>query len=381
MAARARAGGGQGEGGKRHRARRPHELEREERERREEEEFRRRGEEARRLDRQRTVQVGSIVTVADREGGGTNGGQKKREEDARWRDGPGRRRAVVVKTGGVPGLNRILIRYEGTTDETSVRKGDVVLVGQAELDEAPFSFATSPHSEEGLVAVNRDGQGAIGDDSYGHGDRERIRHRQHSSDCDRDRDRGGKDEGRRDRDRDRDRERNRSRDQERDQDYDRERNRERNRKRNRKRSRREDGRSVGHRSEPATWCSESTTRWLTANIRVRVITKKLSKGRQYKEKGTVLDILPGQSHATVQMADGEILDMVPDRYLETALPKVGGCAIILAGDPQYVHSKGRLLERNSDRGRGVVQLSEDMSVLTLSLDDIAEWVGPLDEDL
>jgi len=81
------------------------------------------------------------------------------------------------------------------------------------------------------------------------------------------------------------------------------------------------------------------------------------------------------------MADGEILDMVPDRYLETALPKVGGCAIILAGDPQYVHSKGRLLERNSDRGRGVVQLSEDMSVLTLSLDDIAEWVGPLDEDM
>ena len=44
-------------------------------------------------------------------------------------------------------------------------------------------------------------------------------------------------------------------------------------------------------------------------------------------------------------------------------------------------AKGKLLERNSNSGKGVVQVFEDMSILTLSLDDMAEWVGPLDDDL
>ena len=112
-----------------------------------------------------------------------------------------------------------------------------------------------------------------------------------------------------------------------------------------------------------------------------MITKKLAKGRQYKEKGIVMDVLPGGAHATVQMADGEVLDKVPERYLETALPKVGGNAIVLAGDAQHRYAKGRLLERDSSKGRAAVQLFEEMNILNLSLDDIAEWCGPLDSDM
>ena len=112
-----------------------------------------------------------------------------------------------------------------------------------------------------------------------------------------------------------------------------------------------------------------------------MITKKLAQGRQYKEKGIVMDVLPGGAHATIQMADGEVLDKVPERYLETALPKVGGNAIILAGDAQHRHAKGRLLERDSSKGRAAVQLFEEMNILNLSLDDIAEWCGPLDSDM
>jgi hypothetical protein len=40
-----------------------------------------------------------------------------------------------------------------------------------------------------------------------------------------------------------------------------------------------------------------------------------------------------------------------------------------------------LLERNSDSGQGVVQVFEDMNVVKLSLDDMAEWCGPLDDDI
>ena len=74
-----------------------------------------------------------------------------------------------------------------------------------------------------------------------------------------------------------------------------------------------------------------------------------------------------------------VLEHVPERYLETALPKVGGNAIVLTGTSKWV--KGRLLERNSKASKGAVQVFEDMSILTLSLDDLAEWCGPLDETL
>jgi hypothetical protein len=83
--------------------------------------------------------------------------------------------------------------------------------------------------------------------------------------------------------------------------------------------------------------------------------------------------------ATIQMSNGDILERVPERYLETALPKAGGNVIVLTGSHKY--EKGKLLERNSDKGRGVVQLYEDMNVVTLSLDDIAEYCAPLDDTL
>jgi len=76
---------------------------------------------------------------------------------------------------------------------------------------------------------------------------------------------------------------------------------------------------------------------------------------------------------------GVVLDKVADRHLETALPKVGGNAIVLTGRHKY--TKGQLMERNSKTGKGIIQIFEDMSLLTLSLDDIAEWCGPLDDDM
>ena len=118
--------------------------------------------------------------------------------------------------------------------------------------------------------------------------------------------------------------------------------------------------------------------WVVANIRVRVVSERY--GRQhFQRKGVVLDVTP--KGATVQMDDaGALLDRVPERHLETALPKAGGRAIVLArGSPHYL-AKGTLLERNSAKGRGVIQIQEDMAVETLSLDDLAEWCGPLDDD-
>lgn len=116
---------------------------------------------------------------------------------------------------------------------------------------------------------------------------------------------------------------------------------------------------------------------MTPHIRVRVVTRKLGS-RYYKQKGIIVDVTRGPC-ATLQMAEGQVLDRVPERYLETALPKVGGNAIVLIGKSRF--AKGKLLERNSGSGKGSIQIFEDMSVLTRSLDDMAEWVGPLDDDM
>ena len=82
--------------------------------------------------------------------------------------------------------------------------------------------------------------------------------------------------------------------------------------------------------------------------------------------------------ATLTMGNGQVIQ-APERYLETALPKVGGNACILVGEHRL--AKGKLLERDSRKNRGAVQVFEDMNIVTTSLDDMAEWCGPLDDDL
>lgn len=117
--------------------------------------------------------------------------------------------------------------------------------------------------------------------------------------------------------------------------------------------------------------SRSAPRWVVPHIRVRIITEKLGR-RYFKEKAVVVDVTP--KGATLQLNSGSILDNVPERYLETALPKTGGLVMILKDH----HPKGRLLEKG--RNTGVVQFLEDMNVETISLDDMAEWVGSVDEE-
>jgi G patch domain and KOW motifs-containing protein len=115
--------------------------------------------------------------------------------------------------------------------------------------------------------------------------------------------------------------------------------------------------------------------WLIPNIRVRVITKKFSK-RYYKAKGIVLDVT--RKGATIQMDDdGKLIDRVPTRYVETALPKPGGRCIVV-GRKRHWQTKGRLLERH--KHTAIMQESENGTALTVHLDDLAEWCGPADEE-
>jgi G patch domain/KOW motif-containing protein len=134
------------------------------------------------------------------------------------------------------------------------------------------------------------------------------------------------------------------------------------------------------RAERSSNHQEHHLNWLLPNIRVRLVSKKYP--RQHLNKGIVQDVLSTQSSnpkAVILMDNQEVLDNIPERYLETALPKTGGSVIVLEGLHRW--KKGRLLERSSDRGKGFIQLFEDLEVIEVSLDGLAEWCGPLDEDM
>ena len=228
------------------------------------------------------------------------------------------RRAKVIQLNGVPGLNRVMVQFERATIVTSVKKGELSLIPRPDLDKRPFQEAELKGSEEDELKCSLTGEN------------KRIPDTVHSKN-------GGPSD--------------------------------------RKRRNEVGEKEVSLKAKRSKYDDRG---WVIPNIRVRVITKKLGSN-QYKEKGIVVDVTHFGSVATLHMSNGQVLDQVPERYLETALPKAGGNVIVLSGKSKL--AKGTLLDRDSKSGKGIIQVFEDMSILKLSLDDLAEWVGPLDDDM
>eukprot|EP00986_Skeletonema_menzelii_P008448 scaffold3563_cov139-Skeletonema_menzelii.AAC.7 len=252
---------GSSKGGIHRRARRPDEVKRDEERQKQQEEAERRAAEKKRLDVQCTLQPGSVVYVRD-------------DYDNTSK------RARVVKTAGVPGLNRILIQMEDSTEDTSVAKNNVKLCSWDELERMPFQATRSSKSTDSERAIK-----SIDTEPHQNGSSSR-------------------------------RKRSRSYDSE-----------------DERRSRKETSRH----SKP-----------------------------YYLQKGVVQDVTrtsQSSPKAVLLMDNGQVIDKVPERYLETALPRTGGKVIVLEG--KHYWKKGRLLERSRD-GYGVIQFTEDLEVCSVA---------------
>uniref|UniRef100_A0A7S3XXF9 Uncharacterized protein n=1 Tax=Heterosigma akashiwo TaxID=2829 RepID=A0A7S3XXF9_HETAK len=113
--------------------------------------------------------------------------------------------------------------------------------------------------------------------------------------------------------------------------------------------------------------------WLAEHIRVRVVSEDLAGGRFFRQKGVVLEV-PAQGRADLRMDSGARLENVRERHLETALPKAaGGRVLVLRGARRF--ERGALLARDLGAEVASVQLEDDMDVVQLPLDDIAEFVA------
>ena len=360
------------------RARRPDEVKRDEDRRRQQEESEKREAEKKRLDVQHTLQKGSIVYVINQDGDADNSQDRI--------SGSRKRRALVIRTAGVPGLNRILIQIEGSSVETSVTRHSVSLCSWEELEMTPYESSLIQNIPPDTMKSDRHLQKMLNDDggvrSYDTIARDDARNSTQSSYTEEKR-RKRNDHDRRSRSRSGSRERTNKRRKETSslrQHRDDERY-----VHSRSRSPvKEEYSSPHHRKHPKDARSSSKNQqqeqlnWLIPNIRVRLISNKIPK--YYLQKGVVQDVLlsPSRGHgggapkAIILLDNGQVLDKVPERYLETALPKAGGKVIVLEGRIRW--KVGILLERSKD-GQGTIQLEEDLDVVRVSLDSIAEWRG------
>mmetsp|Transcript_14895 Transcript_14895/g.36013 ORF Transcript_14895/g.36013 Transcript_14895/m.36013 type:complete len:489 (-) Transcript_14895:1573-3039(-) len=115
--------------------------------------------------------------------------------------------------------------------------------------------------------------------------------------------------------------------------------------------------------------------WLYPGIRVRIVSKSFLGGRHYLKKAVVADVLSPRE-CVLELEGGEALSNVPQRALETALPKRGGRIAILQGP--FRGQRGKMLDKSGEAAS--VQLNEDFSIHNFSLDAIAEYTGVADEN-
>jgi len=117
----------------------------------------------------------------------------------------------------------------------------------------------------------------------------------------------------------------------------------------------------------------STSGWLVVGIRVKVISKKMNSDtlHLYLEKGTVVDI-PAKNTATLRLDNGKIIENVKAKYLETVLPDVGGLCLILFGENKGETAK--LLEKKREKERAVIELTDSLQILEVSMNSIASAV-------
>jgi G-patch domain len=332
------------------------------------------------LDKQRTLQNGSIVFL-----------QLPEARSGRGLESMARVRARIIQLVGVPGLNMVKILREDCqhiNDTTIVKRGQLgELVPRKDLDGTPFREAPPDPNEK---KKNKPAVRASPDDRKS-SRRAKEASEQSPLDGSADRSKASRKRERSQSNRDPDSEsKSRHRHELKHSRNDREYADEPRLKGSDSRSKRLKDVYGDHGDRPGRGRSEksksSSPLWAIPNIRVRIVTEKL--GRQYfKSKGVVLDV--SSAGLLTVAVDSEhdhrrsvqVLDRVPERYVNTAIPKVGGKVIVLSSSERhFIGEKGRLLERDSRKGSGVIQFYEDHNVATLSLDDMAEWCGPLDDD-
>lgn len=114
--------------------------------------------------------------------------------------------------------------------------------------------------------------------------------------------------------------------------------------------------------------------WVRNDIRVRIVSKSIKDGKFYCKKARVLDVVSG-SLCSVAVEPERLVVEVDQRDLETVMPVDGGYVAVVRGE--YKGQLAKLLSRDKRDSTVQIQLLEDLDVVQVSMDDVAEYMGPL----
>ncbi|XP_037092240.1 G-patch domain and KOW motifs-containing protein-like [Pollicipes pollicipes] len=119
-----------------------------------------------------------------------------------------------------------------------------------------------------------------------------------------------------------------------------------------------------------------TAPWVRPQLRVRCIDQSYKKGRYFKEKLTVVDVITREL-CVCEDAAGRLLEDVSTARLETVVPRHRPAHVmVLRG--QHRAQVGEVIERDQRRCRATVQLLPDRQLCTLGYDDICEYTGSME---
>ncbi|EOA40341.1 hypothetical protein CARUB_v10009066mg [Capsella rubella] len=117
--------------------------------------------------------------------------------------------------------------------------------------------------------------------------------------------------------------------------------------------------------------------WLRSHIKVRIVSKDMKGGRLYLKKGKIVDVV-GPTICDITMDETqELVQGVDQELLETALPRRGGPVLVLLGKHKGVY--GNLVEKDLDKETGVVRDLDNHKMLDVRLDQVAEYMGDMDD--
>ena len=119
--------------------------------------------------------------------------------------------------------------------------------------------------------------------------------------------------------------------------------------------------------------SRKLATWLCVGIVVRCVSKTFQNGKLYQKKMVITD-MPGPTTASAVLFDdrSKMVENITQDLVETALPQVGGTVRFVSGD--RLGELATLRERNSDKNRGTVQMDDDGTIESCSLDHIAQYI-------
>jgi len=119
-------------------------------------------------------------------------------------------------------------------------------------------------------------------------------------------------------------------------------------------------------------------KWVEAELRVRIVDKKHD---YYKEKVAIVDVQYDGS-CTCETKSSRLIDL-HESQLETVIPKSSDKDVyvkITGGSRSYRGRLGKILSKDKRKEKVNVQLLEDRDqVLTISFDDVCEYLGSVED--